>query len=719
MDDLMQKDAYNVLPAQPLGDYLKAIVDVLQQHERRLAAAEAEDISTRLHQVEGDVRELQGVDLGVGYSGDSRLRAIEGDLTRRSPSDKVSDPCTLVLAASAYAFKNGGGPVALRQGIADKLGLEKADVVVLGEPAETPDGLDVTFRFQFLSSRRENAELVMDSFCKRLQTTPTALMGQKVVTAYRPDPRLDMLRHSGSRVGSGRHTLASSVNALVAALSNAHKRLSDSEFWVYNARRYFNNLKNYRRHRWKDRLPLAAQMLTDNKKALLAIYFRRLARYVPVNQKRKRSARVLKMLLHSTVEGKRRFYHAQCLKWLGERQAKARQERKRQALLDSLARTTARGLRGIAYKTWMAFARRRKLKKELVHALSHTNTRMLYWKYYSALAKYAELSKKQRTKRRLQHKLSHELVIKSAKRCALDAFTRLRCFTQRQQRSRDKHNMALIHDFLQSNNASAQQITEELAARVDDMAGKMLHVEQQATGEMAKLGGTVDKLGNQVDVSLKTLTNTNSVLNKLVDRLISVDEQLDHLDKNKAGRAEVEEVRRRGGPQAVAQRSPIDGADLERNIVRNLSPTRGGRRMDGPSSRGVEGGVPRTSVTPTRRDPTEARTPTRADALGKEAEQLRLLNMERSRMQEVTGGAPPPTSARWAATPPNPTPEETLLRARQWQQSQSRTTSPAKLPQYSSRHSLGPDASRGERPAYQSEALAPYPTEMSSAWRLS
>ncbi|KAJ9453014.1 hypothetical protein DIPPA_00955, partial [Diplonema papillatum] len=47
-----------------------------------------------------------------------------------------------------------------------------------------------------------------------------------------------------------------------------------------------------------------------------------------------------------------------------------------------------------------------------------------------------------------------------------------------------------------------------------------------------------DNLGTQIDVGLKTLSNTNSVLNKLVDRLIEVDRQLDGLEKEKISRRE-------------------------------------------------------------------------------------------------------------------------------------------------------------------------------------
>ncbi len=44
-----------------------------------------------------------------------------------------------------------------------------------------------------------------------------------------------------------------------------------------------------------------------------------------------------------------------------------------------------------------------------------------------------------------------------------------------------------------------------------------------------ELNRRIDNLGTQVDVGLKTLSNTNRVLNKLVDRLIAVYEQLDQI----------------------------------------------------------------------------------------------------------------------------------------------------------------------------------------------
>ena len=55
----------------------------------------------------------------------------------------------------------------------------------------------------------------------------------------------------------------------------------------------------------------------------------------------------------------------------------------------------------------------------------------------------------------------------------------------------------------------------------------------------AEAGRKTDNLGTQIDVGLKTLSNTNSVLNKLVDRLITVDDQLGSLEKEKVSRREL------------------------------------------------------------------------------------------------------------------------------------------------------------------------------------
>eukprot|EP01063_Lacrimia_lanifica_P027418 TRINITY_DN3846_c1_g1_i1.p1 TRINITY_DN3846_c1_g1~~TRINITY_DN3846_c1_g1_i1.p1 ORF type:complete len:862 (+),score=339.37 TRINITY_DN3846_c1_g1_i1:79-2664(+) len=68
---------------------------------------------------------------------------------------------------------------------------------------------------------------------------------------------------------------------------------------------------------------------------------------------------------------------------------------------------------------------------------------------------------------------------------------------------------------------------------------EMQRERQETDNRFAEANRKTDNLSVQIDVGLKTLSNTNSVLNKLVDRLISVDSQLDILDKEKISRREL------------------------------------------------------------------------------------------------------------------------------------------------------------------------------------
>ena len=155
-----------------------------------------------------------------------------------------------------------------------------------------------------------------------------------------------------------------------------------------------------------------------------------------------------------------------------------------------------------------------------------------------------------------------------------------------------------------------------------------------------------DTLGTQVDVGLKTLTNTNSVLNKLVDRLISVDEQLDHLDKDKVSRKEIGSARM--GPSQAPSRAASPTPALDR---RDVSPPR--RHLAGPSPI-TPMHIPSSAVVPP--SSTAASAPR-----DKEAEQMLLLQKERAKLKEME---------RYSSSPNDfnlPSAEDTLSRARQWQ----------------------------------------------------
>eukprot|EP01061_Rhynchopus_euleeides_P047783 TRINITY_DN9817_c0_g1_i1.p1 TRINITY_DN9817_c0_g1~~TRINITY_DN9817_c0_g1_i1.p1 ORF type:complete len:767 (+),score=278.54 TRINITY_DN9817_c0_g1_i1:68-2302(+) len=88
----------------------------------------------------------------------------------------------------------------------------------------------------------------------------------------------------------------------------------------------------------------------------------------------------------------------------------------------------------------------------------------------------------------------------------------------------------------------------------------------------AEVARKSDNLGTQVDVGLKTLSNTNSVLNKLVDRLITVDEQLGHLEKDKVSRRELTFITDPSRHPEMLERPPPSPRRMTHNDPRT-SPT--------------------------------------------------------------------------------------------------------------------------------------------------
>eukprot|EP01063_Lacrimia_lanifica_P007680 TRINITY_DN14943_c0_g1_i1.p1 TRINITY_DN14943_c0_g1~~TRINITY_DN14943_c0_g1_i1.p1 ORF type:complete len:490 (+),score=93.55 TRINITY_DN14943_c0_g1_i1:71-1540(+) len=74
------------------------------------------------------------------------------------------------------------------------------------------------------------------------------------------------------------------------------------------------------------------------------------------------------------------------------------------------------------------------------------------------------------------------------------------------------------------------------------------------SGEVAAAGKKQEMLGSQVDITLTSLSNTNGVLNKMVDRLLRVDELLDALHREKADKTE-------GRPLATKAPLPVAAHD--------------------------------------------------------------------------------------------------------------------------------------------------------------
>ena len=272
----------------------------------------------------------------------------------------------------------------------------------------------------------------------------------------------------------------------------------------------------------------------------------------------------------------------------------------------------------------------RRKKRNATDLLALVNGNGLRAKYYRRLMKYAEQSKKHKARHRLQEKLAYELQGRSAKSQARHGYDALKNYARMRAKQRETDTINRLSEYV-----TKMGSPEDLNCKVDD-------------------------LGDQVDVSLKTLTNTNSVLNKLVDRLISVDEQLDHLDKTKEDKGASPVVIAAPEPAAAAVAAPTQQTTIDR---RDISPPRMNRQPEV-----VSRPAPVTD--------------------SKEAEQYRLLQVERARLQEVENNRaqlqmqlsqqPSGSVSRgWgggghgvggaSVGPHSPTPEDTLARARQWQ----------------------------------------------------
>ena len=329
---LKEKDAFNVLSTEPLGNYLHAIVSTLKAFELRFAEGEAAT-DARLASVEQaqnavpglldtlrvGLEELQGVGMGPAYRGDARLRAIEADLRRPPPGHRQSHPVAVTLDVSPKVYDARGGPAAFRASLAQRVGLSPEDVQVLSAPdAASPatGQAQVFFRLNYAQARAgaPAAEETAQALCDAMQPGGSVdrVMNTGVVGAARPDPRM-LPEGSAARAGVLRHTVGSSVPALLGAVCEAKAQACRLEFLALHARRYFGRLQRYKRHRWKGNEERCRQLLAGCRNVLRALYYRKLRRHAEEAARRKRiqrgRERASRYLLASTTNGLRRVFY--------------------------------------------------------------------------------------------------------------------------------------------------------------------------------------------------------------------------------------------------------------------------------------------------------------------------------------------------------------------------------------------------------------------------
>eukprot|EP01065_Artemidia_motanka_P034042 TRINITY_DN4117_c1_g1_i1.p1 TRINITY_DN4117_c1_g1~~TRINITY_DN4117_c1_g1_i1.p1 ORF type:complete len:965 (+),score=332.14 TRINITY_DN4117_c1_g1_i1:91-2895(+) len=268
--------------------------------------------------------------------------------------------------------------------------------------------------------------------------------------------------------------------------------------------------------------------------------------------RKRRAQRLLEVLCGQSAAGTRRVYHRRCVGWVQARMRRQARQRAVEAMLGG----SAMGLRRCYHRKAVAFveavskkpapaAAATSLIGSKVHALTQRLTGasarpLCYCILFAVLSRDKQVRAdpllrraaafalavvnadevrhacmgrfsamlRRRRERRLQRRCAQELAGRSGKLAARQAFDRLRNHAQALDRQRDRDMLRYLTVFFKGH--SYEEVVKK-----------------------------VDSLGTQVDASLKTLANTNQVLHKLVERLISVDKQIDHLDKVKVARDEL------------------------------------------------------------------------------------------------------------------------------------------------------------------------------------
>ena len=182
------------------------------------------------------------------------------------------------------------------------------------------------------------------------------------------------------------------------------------------------------------------------------------------------------------------------------------------------------------YAALAAFERvRRRLRsrQQAVHALRVRSGTALCRRHYEMWARWARLVEGWKRRMRQRGERLRGLLPRT-QRAVLEApFRRMRRYAELRGRARERDDIiARLAELTLRSDANATESLLDLKLEVDGRVGELL--------------GKCELIGGQVDVSLASLSNTNSVLNKMVDRLLAVDEHLDVLHREKVSRVELE-----------------------------------------------------------------------------------------------------------------------------------------------------------------------------------
>eukprot|EP01065_Artemidia_motanka_P043052 TRINITY_DN5900_c0_g1_i1.p1 TRINITY_DN5900_c0_g1~~TRINITY_DN5900_c0_g1_i1.p1 ORF type:complete len:723 (+),score=241.28 TRINITY_DN5900_c0_g1_i1:57-2171(+) len=406
----------------------------------------------------------------------------------------------------------------------------------------------------------------------------------------------------------------------------------------------------------------AMQRLSVNKKMLMQRYFAHLQQFLKFAQRKRfladRYRRAMRKLVYLDGKLTMRRYWGKLLSFLAviDKERLERQKMNEQ-FAATLADISMKALTNRFLQRWIRFRyaraeRARKLRNtDSMQDLSHNAVRS---RFYKTLLRHLRW----RQYRRKRAMAVGMLEQGSARKVLQKYIERLAAHARRVRRSLERRAAATA---LSTKNGQMhrRECWRKLVRHAAEATRQRRLAEQE--GRLLETGRRVDILSTHVDVSLKTLSNTNNVLNKLVDRVISVDEQLDVLSREKVGKRELRFIT--GDSAGADSSSPRRHAD-----PRSPSPTH--QRQP----RAYSSSVPAVAPPLAEHFDSLSRQDARHEELEREREQERAEQQRRQQemeekgerleriVQSITAGEWPALGAAVPAPVPTPPPARGIQR---------------------------------------------------------
>eukprot|EP01062_Namystynia_karyoxenos_P073950 TRINITY_DN70779_c0_g1_i1.p1 TRINITY_DN70779_c0_g1~~TRINITY_DN70779_c0_g1_i1.p1 ORF type:complete len:1022 (+),score=191.97 TRINITY_DN70779_c0_g1_i1:71-3067(+) len=514
MQALTEMDAYSVLPSQPLGDYLRGIVEMLREHSGRVL-----QLSSLAHEIREDLSRVQ------------KALGIDGSTPQE---DIIAEPIvariqSLEVHLHEYKVRNRKR----RQPLAQLLG---------GATALMLRYFDQLRGFCALRRARREEE----SRRRRIERLRKLMVGQTAKGMQR------VYLHKATE-------------------------------WLQERRRQEEAVVVRERRRRQLECALGG---CDT--GLRRVYHRKCVAWLGMQDlgRADRQRRAVGMLLMGGNLSMRRVYHRRALQWLERAQAerqRAEVRERRLRLGQAFQASTADGLRRLYLGKAVALvadraraAQRCSIKMRTLSYLSGRCSRALLMFRWELLREYAKrrrearrLQRVERDQRKRRREAARALCSGTENGVRRVYLTRwvARALERRKRRKRLRFATELAK---RSGCVFARRVWNILLANVpkrtesdelrDDLA------EQRSSFEA--LREYCDTLGAQLDVNTSSLETNSTVLTKVVDRLISVDEQLEALEDEKVSHKQLSVVI--GELELRAQGDSADAGSEHGSVDRGL-----------------------------------------------------------------------------------------------------------------------------------------------------